>query len=493
MVNDLALQARKLGLTIDIQLPTCSVRVCGSCIDISKYRHYLSTLTVHSVLHLPELTNQIVDQSGPHGLENPTPSNDTSVFSNFSPDVLLLMPKIKPIPGVKFYPDKGSVEFIADNPEEREGMISAFQEAYQRIIQNTQFKSGTVEVPPSFDDEKVEALLVKYNERYDNCILSYDVPSRTVKVIALSSRQYDNAKKLFKKEMKGEQPLHDVGKVDIHQVKLVNGRCLTIKRGNMIEEEADVIVNAANSQLRHYGGLAKVLDEASNGALQRHSDILMSNQRVIPTGEAVITAAGGKLKCGYVVHAVGPMASEFKDINVCSQLIYNAVSCSLKQAQGVNASSIVLPALSTGVYSVDPVVSAQATFHAIETFNYNGECLKDIRIVILDQPTYDCFVKVITALANEVPKVLKRSLSDEPSSTTGDHSPPAHASLSSVTYPSLPSTSVPVIRTTSTSHGGATPTLLKPATITNNKPILPSTTSSNTSSSTNTAKADGMY
>ena len=59
----------------------------------------------------------------------------------------------------------------------------------------------------------------------------------------------------------------------------------------------------------------------------------------------------------------------------------------------VKAMSIVLPALSTGVYAVDPSLSAQAMLNAINQFDYPKDLLKDIRIVILDKPTYSCFAQ----------------------------------------------------------------------------------------------------
>ena len=181
-------------------------------------------------------------------------------------------------------------------------------------------------------------------------------------------------------------------------IVLPGGRTVTVKKGDMIKESADVIVNAADSHLQHSGGLAGALDTASNGELQKLCDLYCMSLGPVPTGKAVVTAAGGKLKCKHVIHAVGPRAYECKDNAQCQKFIFDAITNSLEQACKLKAESIVFPALSTGLYAVKPDISAHAMFHAITSFSYkNAKCLKDIRIVLFDKPTYACF-------ANELPR-----------------------------------------------------------------------------------------
>ena len=78
---------------------------------------------------------------------------------------------------------------------------------------------------------------------------------------------------------------------------------LCIQKQSITEMDVDCIVNAANSQLRHGGGVCGAIFAAAGAReLQAACDALGH----CPTGEAVITP-GFRLKAKYIVHAVGPI------------------------------------------------------------------------------------------------------------------------------------------------------------------------------------------
>jgi hypothetical protein len=64
-------------------------------------------------------------------------------------------------------------------------------------------------------------------------------------------------------------------------------------------------VNAANSYLKHGGGVAGAIVRKGCRIIQEESDRIGH----CPAGQAVITGAGS-LKVGYVIHAVGPKMGE---------------------------------------------------------------------------------------------------------------------------------------------------------------------------------------
>jgi len=77
---------------------------------------------------------------------------------------------------------------------------------------------------------------------------------------------------------------------------------ITIKQGDITQENVDTIVNAANSGLRGGGGVDGAIHRAAGSSV-------MEECRKIggcPTGSAVITNAG-QLKARKVIHAVGPV------------------------------------------------------------------------------------------------------------------------------------------------------------------------------------------
>ena len=427
MVQNMSRQAGKLQLQITASGGNpARIEVRGSCNQIRKFREFLSSSCVQRLLHsaelsivLPTCEPMLSHSSMPlEDMANSSPSAaPNNIYKDLNSDVLLLMSKVTVIHGLIYYPNEGCVEVTATDPEEREKVVSKFQESYQHIAgSNNQFKVDTIELPPTFNPEEIPRVLETFNQRYQQCYFCYMETCRSIKIISKSSRQFEQSQKLLKDEISGIKTVLGDNTVLV----LPGGRTVTVKKGDMIEESADVIVNAANDQLQHWGGLARALDVASNGELQKHCDVYLRTHGPIPTGEVTVTAAGGKLKCKKVIHAVGPIASEWVSNAQCQKLIFDAITNSLKLANKLKAVSIVLPALSTGVYAVKPDISAQAMFNAITSFTYRKpECLKDIRIVILDKPTYACFVNELprwrsnTKSTTTTPPGFERSLSDQ--------------------------------------------------------------------------------
>jgi O-acetyl-ADP-ribose deacetylase (regulator of RNase III) len=109
----------------------------------------------------------------------------------------------------------------------------------------------------------------------------------------------------------------------------------------MTAERVDVIVNAANTQLAHGGGLAGAIVARGGFEIQEESDLLAP----IVVGDAAVTTAG-KLPARWVVHAVGPVWGTGGE----EPLLRSAVRSSLARVAEVEAESVALPAISTGIF-----------------------------------------------------------------------------------------------------------------------------------------------
>ena len=96
-------------------------------------------------------------------------------------------------------------------------------------------------------------------------------------------------------------------------------RRVTIKLGNVIDEDVDAIVNPANAQLIHGAGVAADIDRASNGEVQKASTKMISQHGMLTVRNAVVTGAGGMLKCNMIIHAVGP--TEYQHKEKCGPLL----------------------------------------------------------------------------------------------------------------------------------------------------------------------------
>lgn len=120
------------------------------------------------------------------------------------------------------------------------------------------------------------------------------------------------------------------------KVRLMEGDITTI--------ETDAIVNPANTDLLHGGGLAAAISKAGGPIIQEES----TRMGTIPLGEAAVTDAG-KLKATYVIHAA---SMELGGKTTETQL-RNALANVYKRVDELGIGRIAMPSVGTGVGGFD--------------------------------------------------------------------------------------------------------------------------------------------
>src|ERR671930_1131358 len=115
---------------------------------------------------------------------------------------------------------------------------------------------------------------------------------------------------------------------------------LEVIDGDVTKLEVDAVANAANTQLKHGGGVAAAISRAASPELQQESD----EKAPIGLGEAVETTAGD-MPARYVIHAAtmelgGPTSAE---------IIERATRSTLDKAEELGCRSLALVAFGTGV------------------------------------------------------------------------------------------------------------------------------------------------
>jgi O-acetyl-ADP-ribose deacetylase len=115
---------------------------------------------------------------------------------------------------------------------------------------------------------------------------------------------------------------------------------LEVIAADVTKLEVDAIANAANTMLRHGGGVAGAISRAGGPEVQRESDA----KAPIELGEAVETTAGD-MPARWVIHAAtmelgGPTSAE---------IIERATRSTLAKAEELGARSLALVAFGTGV------------------------------------------------------------------------------------------------------------------------------------------------
>uniref|UniRef100_A0A4W3JDA9 Poly [ADP-ribose] polymerase 14-like n=1 Tax=Callorhinchus milii TaxID=7868 RepID=A0A4W3JDA9_CALMI len=151
-----------------------------------------------------------------------------------------------------------------------------------------------------------------------------------------------------------------------YQVQLPDGPLVAVLRGDLCGHHVDVIVNAANENLQHIGGLAGAVLKAAGPMLQTTCDYIIKTQGILKPGDAVITDAGN-LPCSSVIHTVGPRwGSNNKETSVKS--LKRAVKESLRLAEMYNLRSIAIPAISSGIFGFPLKLCAEIIVQSIKEF-----------------------------------------------------------------------------------------------------------------------------
>lgn len=145
-------------------------------------------------------------------------------------------------------------------------------------------------------------------------------------------------------------------------------------QGDITDLEVEAIVNAANSYLKHGGGVALAIVRRGGKEIQRESDEYVKKYGPVATGQVAVTGAG-KLKAKYVIHAVGPRFGDEQGDFKLAQAFKNA----LLKADELGVKSVAFPAISTGVYGYPYARCAEI---AVKTLLETCPKLKSVKRII---------------------------------------------------------------------------------------------------------------
>jgi O-acetyl-ADP-ribose deacetylase len=142
-----------------------------------------------------------------------------------------------------------------------------------------------------------------------------------------------------------------------------------IQQADITKLEVDAIANAANTELRHGGGVAGAISRAGGPAVQAES----TDRAPIGLGEAVETT-GGEMPCRWVIHAAtmelgGPTSAE---------IIRGATASTLAKADELGAKSLALVAFGTGVGGFSLEEAARIEFEEVRRHLDGGSGLERI-------------------------------------------------------------------------------------------------------------------
>ena len=99
--------------------------------------------------------------------------------------------------------------------------------------------------------------------------------------------------------------------------RLWNVKCSRGKKGFGFQRRVYGIVNAANSELQHVGGLVRAIVTAGDREIQSQCKEYIQDKGDLLEGQTMITSAGA-LPCDKVIHTVGPRWISWESQGKCS-------------------------------------------------------------------------------------------------------------------------------------------------------------------------------
>ena len=163
---------------------------------------------------------------------------------------------------------------------------------------------------------------------------------------------------------------------------------LEVAQADITELEVDAIANAANTELRHGGGVAAAISRAGGAEVQSESD----ERAPIGLGEAVATTAG-EMPARWVIHAAtmelgGPTSA---------QIIRAATASTLRVADEIGASSLALVAFGTWVGGFPVDEAARIEVEEVQRHLSEGSELERIVFAVAGDKALLAFEEAIDA------------------------------------------------------------------------------------------------
>ena len=173
------------------------------------------------------------------------------------------------------------------------------------------------------------------------------------------------------------------------------GKKIILYVGDITEfDKADVIVNAANEDLRHIGALALAIANKGGTVIQSDSDHYVKKRGKVDTGNVWMTENVGNLPCKALVHAVGPRWFDGKRKE--EALLRKACLQSLRACH-YKFRSIAFPAISSGIYGFPLKKCAETMLKAFIEYSkqHASSNIQEINLVLYKEADSSVFISTL--------------------------------------------------------------------------------------------------
>jgi O-acetyl-ADP-ribose deacetylase len=173
----------------------------------------------------------------------------------------------------------------------------------------------------------------------------------------------------------------------------VKRSAIELIQGDIVDQDVDAIVNAANSSLLGGGGVDGAIHDAAGSGLQAECRTLGG----CPTGEARITQ-GYRLKARHVIHAVGPV---YHGRPRDAELLASAYRSSLQLASQHGIKTIAFPSISTGIFGYPLDEAAPIALSTVVAYLDDHPEIDLVRFILWDGTARVAYERAAIALLNK--------------------------------------------------------------------------------------------
>ncbi|MFD1599830.1 macro domain-containing protein [Halobellus rarus] len=159
----------------------------------------------------------------------------------------------------------------------------------------------------------------------------------------------------------------------------------TVIQGDIAQQSADALVNAAGTSLQMGSGVAGALRRAGGEALNQAA----VTKGPVDLGEVAVTDAYD-LDAEYVIHAAA--MPHYGDGQATAESVRDATRNALERADELGCESLVIPALGCGVAGFDLAEGARIIVEEISAFD--PDSLDDVRFIAYGDDGYETVSRV---------------------------------------------------------------------------------------------------
>ena len=172
------------------------------------------------------------------------------------------------------------------------------------------------------------------------------------------------------------------------RVRLSTGLRISVRKCDFQAAGADAVVNPANENLCHGGGLAKAIADAAGDHFVHECLSSVMHHGHIPVGSARATSSGSLTRHGikHIIHAVAPIyRAETQDVGFAQ--LQAAAQAALVEAERCGAKRLFMPCIGAGIFDWWASYSADAIVNAILDFAGSGQPYHLEEIILADKDT----------------------------------------------------------------------------------------------------------